>query len=132
MTQRDTSPFDDLLDPLRASGWSATVEDRAIRLEHPVVGVIDLDAETPEGLRGLLSSAPFVDPRFLDAIRRAPTDRPDDLATVRGIIRACRPFSSNPRLPSAVLGVLADRGLVADETYEWFHGHADVLVDWAP
>jgi hypothetical protein len=41
----------------------------------------------------------------------------------------CRACSSDPRLPSAVVGVMADHGVVEGESCEWFRRHAETLAE---
>ena len=129
MGDGDSSRFDDLLQPLRSLGWTAVVEDdRTLRLSHPLEDMV-LIADTPEEMRRMLSSQFAPDSAFMEALRQAP-DRTDDLAVVGEIIRVCRAFSSSRWLPCAVVGVMADRGFVDHETYEWFHEHAEGVVGW--
>lgn len=122
------SPFEDLLEPLRRLGWTAVIEDdHTLRLEHPL-GDHLLVADTPEQLRRMLGTQFSVDNAFMRALREAPLDRTEDLAVVGDIIRVCRSFSPDPRLASAIVGVMADNGFVDARTYEWFRGHAEAVV----
>ncbi len=124
------SRFDDLLQPLRMLGWTAALDDDgSLRLSHPLQDV-ELMADTPEEMRRMLSSGFAADSAFMAALREVPPDRREDLAVVGEVARVCRAFSSSPRLPSAVVGVMAGRGCVDDETYEWFREHAEVVVGW--
>ena len=130
MGERGTEQFDDLLRPLRSLGWTAaTDEDGTLQLSHPLADV-DLDADTPEELRRMLHQLFAPSSAFMEALREAPPGSAEDLAVIGDTIRVCRPFASSPRLPSAVVGVMADRGLVGDTTYEWFREHAEAVVTW--
>lgn len=130
MRDQDTSRFDDLLQPLRALGWATAIDDDGnLQLSHPLEDVV-LIADTPDETRRMLSSRFAADSAEMEALRQAPRDRTEDLAVVGDIIRVCRAFSTNPRLPSAVVGVMADKGFVDDETYEWFREHAATVVGW--
>ncbi len=131
MDEQDTSRFDDLLEPLRSLGWTAAIEDDgALHLRHPLQDM-ELHADTPEQMRRMLSAWFPPDSAIMEALRQAPGHN-GDLAVVGDLIRVCRASSSDPRLPSSVLGVMADNGFVEDETYEWFHGHAEAIVGWQP
>ena len=130
MGEKNTEQFDDLLQPLRSLGWTAAMdEDGNLQLCHPLWDV-DLNADTPEEIRRMLHQLFAPNSAFMEALREAPRGRPEDLAVVGEIIRTCRPFASSPRLPSAVVGVMADRGFVDDTTYEWFREHAEAVVSW--
>lgn len=129
MDGQDTSQFDDLLAPLRSLGWTATIEgDGALHLRHPLKDMV-LQADTPEQMRRMLRTQFAPDGAFMEALRQAP-GHSEDLAVAGDLINVCRAFSSDPRLPSAVLGVMADQGFVEDATYEWFHRHAEAVVGW--
>lgn len=130
MGEKNTEQFDDLLQPLRSLGWTAAMdEDGNLQLSHPLQDV-DLNADTPEEMRRMLHRLFAPDSAFMEALREAPRGRTEDLAVVGDTIRVCRPFASSPRLPSAVIGVMADRGFVDDTTYEWFREHAEAVVNW--
>lgn len=130
MGEKNTEQFDDLLQPLRSLGWTAAMdEDGNLQLRHPLQDV-DLTADTPEEMRRMLHQLFAPDSAFMEALREAPRGRTDDLAVIGDTIRVCRPFASSPRLPSAVVGVMADRGFVDDTTQEWFREHAEAVVSW--
>jgi hypothetical protein len=130
MGEKNTEQFDDLLEPLRSLGWTAAmVEDGNLRLSHPLQDV-DLNADTPDEMRRMLHQLFAPDSAFMEALREAPRGSAEDLAVIGDTIRVCRPFDSSPRLPSAVIGVMADRGFVDDTTYEWFREHAEAVVNW--
>lgn len=129
MGEQDTTQFDDLLQPLRSLGWTATIEDDGgLHLRHPLEDMI-LFADSPDEMRRMLSTQFAPDSALMEALRQAPR-RTEDLAVVGDLINVCRAFSSDPRLPSAVLGVMADKGFVEDETYEWLRSHAEAVVHW--
>ena len=130
MREQDMSLLDDLLQPLRMLGWTTDLDDEgSLRLSHPLQDVV-LMADTPEEMRRMLRSGFAADSAFMEALREVPPDRREDLAVVGEVTRVCQAFSSSLRLPSAVVGVMADRGFVDDETYEWFREHAEVVVGW--
>jgi hypothetical protein len=130
MGEKNTEQFDDLLQPMRSLGWTAAMgEDGALQLRHPLWDV-DLHADTREEMRRMLHQLFAPDSAFMEALREAPRGRTEELAVVGDIIRVCRAFASSPRLPSAVVGVLADRGFVDDTTDEWLHEHAEAVVSW--
>lgn len=129
MDEQDTSQFDDLLEPLRSLGWTAAIEDDgALHLRHPLKDMVLL-ADTPEGMRRMLSTQFAPDSAFMEAMRQA-SGNTKDLAVVGDLINVCRVFSSDPRLPSAIVGVMADKGFVEEETYEWLRSHAEAVVGW--
>lgn len=133
MGEKNTEQFDDLLQPLRSLGWTAAMgqdaEHLQLKLSHPLQDV-DLNADTPDEMRRMLHQLFAPNSAFMEALREAPQGRPEDLAVIGDTIRACRPFASSPRLPSTVVGVMADRGFVHDTTYQWFHEHAEAVVSW--
>ncbi len=105
-------------------------EDGNLQLSHPLQDV-DLNADTPEEIRRMLHQLFAPNSAFMEALQEAPRGRTEDLAVIGDTIRVCRTFASSPRLPSAVVGVMADRGFVDDTTYEWFREHAEAVVSWA-
>jgi hypothetical protein len=104
-------------------------EDGSLQLRHPLWDV-DLNADTRAEMRRMLHQLFAPDSAFMEALREAQRGGTEDLAVVGEIIGVCRAFTSSPRLPSAVVGVLADRGFVDDTTDEWLHEHAEALVNW--